>query len=48
MDIDAALIVILLGATPFFEARYAIPLALAYGFPPSPHLRSASSEIFFR
>jgi uncharacterized membrane protein len=34
MDINAALIVILLGATPFFEARYAIPAALAYGFPP--------------
>ena len=34
MDIGAALIVILLGATPLFEARYAIPLAIAYGFPP--------------
>jgi uncharacterized membrane protein len=34
MDIGAALIVVLLGATPFFEARYAIPVALAYGFSP--------------
>jgi uncharacterized membrane protein len=34
MDPVAALAVVILGATPFFEARYAIPLAIAYGFNP--------------
>jgi uncharacterized membrane protein len=35
VDPGSALVVILLGATPFFEARYAIPAAIVYGFPPS-------------
>ncbi|MBP1928438.1 putative membrane protein [Methanolinea mesophila] len=35
MDPGAALVVIILGALPFFEARYAIPLAILYGFPPA-------------
>ncbi|HOS82920.1 MAG TPA: small multi-drug export protein [Methanolinea sp.] len=34
MDIPAALTVVILGALPFFEARYAIPAAILYGFPP--------------
>jgi Predicted membrane protein len=33
MDLISALTVVLLGATPFLEARYAIPLAILYGFP---------------
>ncbi|MCQ8894384.1 MAG: small multi-drug export protein [Methanolinea sp.] len=35
IDIPAALTVVILGATPFFEARYAIPAAILYGFSPS-------------
>lgn len=34
MDPLAAFTIILLGALPFFEARYAIPAAILYGFPP--------------
>jgi uncharacterized membrane protein len=35
MDLVPALVVVLLGAMPLFEARYAIPLAILYGFPPT-------------
>ncbi|MDI9633753.1 MAG: small multi-drug export protein [Methanolinea sp.] len=35
MDVVSALVVVVLGALPFFEARYAIPLAILYGFPPA-------------
>lgn len=34
MDLWSALPVVILGATPFFEARYAIPLAILNGFAP--------------
>jgi uncharacterized membrane protein len=34
VDPGSALVVILLGAIPLFEARYAIPAAIIYGFPP--------------
>jgi len=34
LDPASALLIILLGATPFFEARYAIPAALLSGYPP--------------
>jgi uncharacterized membrane protein len=33
VDVASALGVVLLGATPLFEARYAIPAAIVYGFP---------------
>ncbi len=33
MDLISALTVVILGAMPFLEARYAIPLAILYGFP---------------
>ncbi len=35
MDLLSALTVVVLGALPFFEARYAIPAAILYGFPPA-------------
>jgi uncharacterized membrane protein len=35
MEIGSALAVLLLGATPFFEARYAIPAAIVMGYPPT-------------
>jgi uncharacterized membrane protein len=35
MDIVSALAVLMPGATPFFEARYAIPAAIVMGYPPS-------------
>ncbi len=35
MDICAAITVVILGALPFFEARYAIPAAILYGFSPA-------------
>ncbi len=35
MDSLAAFSIVVLGALPFFEARYAIPLAILQGFPPT-------------
>ncbi|HZD43093.1 MAG TPA: small multi-drug export protein [Methanomicrobiales archaeon] len=34
MSLSTALTVVFLGAIPFFEARYAIPLAILYGYAP--------------
>jgi len=34
MDLPPAVIILLLGAIPLFEARYAIPTALVAGYPP--------------